>query len=379
MRIAVNTRFLLTSKMEGFGWYTYEVVSRMVRSHPEHTFIFFFDRAFDPSFVFAGNVIPVVLAPQARHPILFRIWFNVSVRRALKKYKADLFFSPDGYLSLTTNVPQIAVIHDINFEHNPEDVPQSALNYLKYYFPKFTRKADHILTVSEYSRQDIITTYGIPESSVSVAWNGASEKFRPADADQKKAAEERFAGGHPYLLFVGALHPRKNVGRLLEAYDQMKQNQPDTPFKLVIVGEQMFSNGASTVHIPENIGQDVLFTGHLSMDDLVSAMSGASIFTYVPYFEGFGIPLVEAMRCGIPILSGNRTSLPEVAGDAALYCDPFDVGDICAKLTELCGNPSLRDQLGKRALERAGLFSWNHSSDLAWEVILSVAKKHQLL
>lgn len=140
MRIAINTRFLLSHKMEGFGWYTYEIVKRIVQNHPEHEFVLFFDRTYDKKFVFAKNAIPVVLSPQARHPILFRIWFNLSVKRALKKYNADLFFSPDGYLSLTSEVKQIGVIHDLNFEHFPQDLKPVMSRYYLKYFPKFARK-----------------------------------------------------------------------------------------------------------------------------------------------------------------------------------------------------------------------------------------------
>ncbi len=369
MRIAVNTRFLLASKMEGFGWYTYEVVSRMVRQHPEHTFIFFFDRKYDPSFIFGENVIPVVLPPQARHPLLFKIWFNQSVKRALKKYKADVFFSPDGYLSLTSPVPQVGVIHDINFEHNPEDIPKAALRYLRKYFPLFAKKAKHLLTVSEYSRQDIAKTYDIPLSKITAVWNGASEVFKPISDAEKQETEQHYAQGNPYLLFVGALHPRKNVGRLIEAYVGMKAQDPENPYKLVIVGEQMFSGPHGNLQIPETYQNDILFTGHLSLEELAKVMAGATVFTFVPYFEGFGIPLVEAMRCGTPILAGNRTSLPEVAGEAALYCDPFDVSTIREKMIEICGNAELRRELSARGLERSELFSWNRSAEKAWEII----------
>ncbi len=131
MRIAVNTRFLLSHKMEGFGWFTYEVVKRLVQNHPEHEFIFFFDRKYDSKYIFGDNVTPVILSPQARHPILFKIWFNYSVTKALKKYKADIFFSPDGYLSLKTEIKQISVIHDLNFEHYPQDLPSWPRKYLK--------------------------------------------------------------------------------------------------------------------------------------------------------------------------------------------------------------------------------------------------------
>ena len=151
MNIAINTRFLLPHKMEGFGWFTFEVVKRIVEQHPEHQFFFFFDRSYDKKFVFADNVVPVVLYPPARHPLLYKIWFDYSVTKALKKYNIDLFFSPDGYLSLKTKVKQIAVIHDLNFEHYPQDLPRSLRKYYKKYFPQFVKKSNHIITVSEFS------------------------------------------------------------------------------------------------------------------------------------------------------------------------------------------------------------------------------------
>ena len=222
MRIAINTRFLLPHKMEGFGWFTYETVKRMVESHPEHEFIFFFDRPFDSKFIFGNNVLPVVLHPQARHPLLFKIWFNWSVTRALKKYKVDVFLSPDGYLSLKTAIKQIAVIHDINCEHYPNDLPRSALNYLKKYFPQFAKKANHIITVSNFSKNDIVKTYDIAESKVTVAHNAAAEIFKPISLVEQEIVRDKFADGLPYFIFVGALHPRKNVGRLLMAFDDFK-------------------------------------------------------------------------------------------------------------------------------------------------------------
>ena len=130
MRIAINTRLLLPDKLEGIGWFTHEIMSRIVKAHPEHTFIFIFDRAFDQRFIYAENVEPVVMWPPTRHPLLYRIWFNWLLPRKLKKLKADAFISPDGYLALSSTVPTLAVIHDINFEHYPEDLPGA---YGRYY------------------------------------------------------------------------------------------------------------------------------------------------------------------------------------------------------------------------------------------------------
>ena len=371
MRIAINTRFLLSSKMEGFGWYTYEVVKRLVEQHPEHEFVFFFDRAFDPKYVFGSNVTPVVLNPPARHPVLFYIWFEWSVKRALRKYKIDVFFSPDGYLSLGSKVPQVGVIHDLNFEHYPQDIPWQPRMYLKHLFPKFARKATQIVTVSNYSKQDICATYGVPESNVTVGWNGASELFKPLDESEIVAVRTQHSSGRPYFIFVGALHPRKNVGRLLEAYKHFCER--NAAIDLLIVGETLWKN--TQLQLPELndvVKSRIHFTGHVSQSDLTRLVGAAHSLVFVPYFEGFGIPLVEAMKCGIPIISGNKTSLPEVAGEAALYCDPFDVDSITAAMHQLVNDEELYDHLAKSSLERGKLFSWDHTANACWQAIVSV-------
>ena len=369
MRIAINTRFLLSSKMEGFGWYTFEVVKRLVENHPEHEFIFFFDRTFDQKFIFGKNVTPVVLNPPARHPVLFVLWFEFAVKRALKKYKADVFFSPDGYLSLSSSIPQIAVIHDINFEHFPEDIPLAARKYLRHFFPKFAKKAAKIITVSEYSKQDIVNTYAISPDKIKVAWNGASDVFKPLSEEHKQSVRLNYTSGKPYFLFLGALHPRKNVKRLLEAYAMYRATE-NPLYEMVIVGESLWKNTAFQLGLPESVKNTVHFTGHLPLEELAKIMGAASVFTYVPYFEGFGIPLVEAMKCGTPILSGNLTSLPEVAGDAALYCDPMNVEDIANKLFEIASNDVLRVNLSQLGLERSQLFSWDKSAEIVWNEIV---------
>jgi glycosyltransferase involved in cell wall biosynthesis len=376
MRIAINTRFLLSKKMEGFGWYTYEITKRLVENHPEHTFIFFFDRPYDPKFIFGDNVIPVVLHPQARHPILFKIWFNISVKRALKKYKADLFFSPDGYLSLTTEIPQIAVMHDLNFIHNPEDLKPAMRRYYLTQFPKFAQKARHIITVSAYSKKDILAQYNLSGDAVTAIWNGASDAFKPLDDNAKGKTRKTVSNGKPYILFVGAIHPRKNVHRLIEAFTLFKEHQPNSPLQLVIVGTALWNNAEIDISIAEPIKDDIHFTGHLSLDDLALVMGAAEIFAFVPYFEGFGIPLVEAMRCGIPIIAGNRTSLPEVAGEAAIYADPFNSIDISEKIARLANNEALRTELGQKGLKRSTLFSWDQAAEKVWEVIRKELDSH---
>ena len=177
MKIAVNTRLLLKDRLEGIGWVAYETLRRMVKDHPEVEFYFIFDRQPDPMFLFGDNVKPIVLFPQARHPFLFIWFFEFSVKKALKQIQPDLFFSPDGYLSLRSDVSQVAQFHDLNFEHFPKDMPKIHLWHYKTFFPKFARKAKRIVTVSEFSKQDIVDCYGIDPKKIDVAYNGVNEKF----------------------------------------------------------------------------------------------------------------------------------------------------------------------------------------------------------
>ena len=358
--------------MEGFGWYTFEIVKRIVENHPEHEFIFFFDRPYSENFIFGKNVTPIVISPPARHPLLFMYWFEIGIKSALKKHKIDVFFSPDGYLSLQSNVPQIGVIHDINFKHYPKDLPASARYYLNYFFPRFAKKAAKLITVSAYSKEDIIRNYHIEPEKIVVAWNGASSFFKPVSEEIKVAIREKHAGGTDYFLFVGAIHPRKNVSRLVEAFLKFKQESNST-VKLIIVGESLWKNSAFSVELPESLQREICFTGHLAIEELALLTASALALTYVPYFEGFGIPLVEAMKCGTPILSGNLTSLPEVAGEAAMYCDPFDTTDIANKMGELVSSENLRKELASKGLERSKLFSWDSAAEIVWKEIALLA------
>ena len=359
---------LVKTKLEGFGWFAFETLHRICKNHPEHEFIFFFDRSFDTSFVFAENVTPVRLFPRTGRPLLFDWWFNRSVARALKEYRADVFVSPDGYLSLTTNVPQLAVIHDLNFEHYPEDLPRWASRYYKSRFPRFAEKATRILTVSEYSKQDIVKTYGISPQKIDVAYNGVNPAFAPISVEKQREVKQELTSGKDFFLFVGAQSPRKNLARLFSAFEQFKADGGEA--KLLVVGEKYWWDKATQEAYNENrFQQEILFTGHLQLHRLARVTASALALTYVSYFEGFGIPLVEAMRSGTPVIAAKATSLPEVGEDAVLYCDPFDVNSISARLTEVEKNESLRQGLIEKGLRRAEYFSWEKTAKIMWNSI----------
>lgn len=372
VRIAVNTRLLLKDKLEGIGWFTYENLIRISANHPEHTFLFLFDRPFDPSFVFADNVEPIVIGPQARHPILFRWWFNISVTKALKKHKADVFFSPDGFLSLSTTIPQIAAIHDLNFEHYPGDLQRRNARYYKRYFPKFARIATRIVTVSEFSKQDICSQYGIDHSRIDVVHNGVNENFHSLEEDSKLVVRNKYAEGNPYFIFVGSLHPRKNITRLLLAFDEMKSST-GCPHKIILVGNRYWWNSAMEQSFQSLVHkEDVIFQGGVSGELLNNLIASSEAMTFVPYFEGFGIPILEAFKCETVLITSNVTSMPQVAGDAALLVDPFSVESIAEAMRKVASGEVDRENLISRGRQRVTHFSWNKTAELLWKSIEKV-------
>lgn len=366
MRIAVNTRLLLKGKLEGIGWFTLETLKRMTLNHPEHEFIFIFDRPYDPDFIFAENIIPVVIGPPARHPFLFYLWFDFQIPRVLKKYKADLFLSPDGYLSLRTKVPQLAVIHDINFIHRPEDFPWLIEKYYNYFFPKFARKAKRIATVSYYSKEDITRSFKIDYDKIDVVYDGINQIFEPISEEEKIKTREKYTGGQEYFLFVGALHPRKNVSGLLKAFDAFKSYE-NSPVKMVIVGGEMHKTGdIFDTYDNMRFRDDVVFTGRVSTEELHFIFGAALALTFVPFFEGFGIPIVEAMSAGIPVICSNTTSMPEVGGNAVLYADPVKIEQITEAMLKIAEDPALRAEMVEKGFVQKNKFSWDETARLLW-------------
>lgn len=376
LEIVVNTRLLLKNKLEGIGWFTYETLKRITTEHPNDHFVFLFDRDFDEEFIFSDNITPVVLSPQARHPILFYWWFEISVANFLNKYKPDLFLSPDGYLSLNSNVKQLAVIHDLNFEHYPEDLPYLVRKYYKHFFPKFARKASRIVTVSEFSKEDIVKQYQINPSNIDVVYNGCNEIFKPATTQDKTTTKNAYTDNKDYFVFVGALQPRKNVSRLFMAFDKFKEST-NSDVKLVIVGEKYYwAKDIKSTYINMKYKGDVVFTERLATNELKNVIGSAIALTYVPYFEGFGIPILEGMNCDTPVITSNVTSMPEIAKDAALLVDPFSIESIANAMVSLYKNEDERKRLIIKGRERKLDFNWDSTANKLWDSIeKNVAQK----
>jgi glycosyltransferase involved in cell wall biosynthesis len=372
LKIAVNTRLLLKDRLEGIGWFSYEILKRITRNHPEHEFLFIFDRPFAPEFIFGDNVKGVVIGPPARHPILFYIWFELSIPRLLKKHKVDLFLSPEPYMPLKLNVPSIQTIHDLSFEHYPNDLPFAAQKYNQRMIPLAAKKASQIFSVSEYSKSDIAKLYGISADKIDVVYNASKEDFVPSSSEQIQETRNKYSGGKPYYLYVGALNPRKNLVNLFKAYDQVCEAK-GAENKLVVVGNKMYwTKEIEQTFNSMKFKNEVVFLGHLDTDNLNKVYGAALALTYISYFEGFGIPIVEAFRSHCPVITSNVTSMPEVAGDAALLVDPFKVDEIAEAMMQIANSDELRQDLIKKGCQQVKKFSWDISAEKIWESLVKI-------
>jgi len=258
------------------------------------------------------------------------------------------------------------VIHDLNFEHYPDDLPYPERTFYRHYFPQYARKANRIATVSEFSRRDITNQYHVSPDKIDVVYNGANDRYTPLPESEKFLVRAKYTGGLPYFVFVGALHPRKNLTNLFRAFDLFRE-KTGIKMKLLIIGQKKWwTTGIKEAYDRMKFNMDVEFCGRLEPSELNRAISAATALTYVSYFEGFGIPILESFYCETPVITSNVTSMPEVAGNAAILVDPFSATSICEGMRKIASDPDLAISLNEKAKERRQVFTWQKTADLLW-------------
>ncbi len=325
--------------------------------------------------VMGDNVTPYVIPPQARHPLLWHSWFHLMLPLKMRQIRPDLFFSPEFYLTGANHIPQIPVFHDIAYEHYPKDIAPFASWHCRTFSPKYAAKAAQILTVSDFSKRDIMAQYGTDESKISVVYNGASHGFRALSAEEKDRIRSTYTGGNPYFHFVGTIQPRKNLENLLRAFDKFKTQQPSS-VKLLLVGRKGWQYaGAMETYEAMRHKEDVIFTGFVSDEELNGIYAASLALCYVPYFEGFGIPILEAMQSETAVICSHAASMPEVAGDAAIMVDPFSPEAIAEALQRIWENPAERQKLIEKGKKQRENFSWEKTYSLVWKVLSGYLEK----
>ncbi len=261
--------------------------------------------------------------------------------------------------------PVVVSVHDLSFEHLPQTFNRRSRTQLRLTVRHSVKRAARILTLSEHTRRDMIETYGTsPERITAIPLAAPSYFGRVREERELQRVRHIYGIEGDYILCVSSIQPRKNLPRLVRAYESLRNKRgPGKLPKLVLVGKCAWLYDETLRSIEEGRMKDsIILTGYVPQSDLPALYSGSICFVYPSYFEGFGLPPLEAMKCGTPVIAGNRTSLPEVVGDAGILVDPFDVNAIAAAIERLVDDPDLRQQLSVKGVARSRLFDWNETA-----------------
>jgi glycosyltransferase involved in cell wall biosynthesis len=360
----------------GIGRYVRELAGALIDSAPPDSL---------PIRLFAagGQGQPAPDIPHTRwHPSVFserghaRLWQRLNLPLPVEVWtgRLDVFHATDFTLPSTLpDTRTVLTIHDLSFERFPQDTMPGMLEYLRRVVPRSAQRADHIIAVSEATRRDLIELYHLPPEKITAIGHGVSGEWSPASGAEIGRIRQKY-GISPdadYILTVGTLQPRKNHLRLVQAFARLKGEA-----RLVISGGEGWRyEGVREEMDRLKIGGRVIFTGRVEDSELRALYSGAAVMAYPALYEGFGLPVLEAMACGAPVLASNTSSLPEVLGSAGLLVDPLEVEALTAGIDRLLGDESLRRGLRSKGLARAAEFTWERAARATWEVYQKVESK----
>ena len=308
--------------------------------------------------------VPAATVNLGYKPWRMLVWLGQAGRVGFNRLVpgATLFHATEHLLLPLRGVPTVLTVHDLIFRRYPAHHKPLNRWYLNPTLPLFCRRAGHIIAVSEQTKRDVIAAYGVPAKKISVIYEAADPRFRPQPAEDRSRCPARYDLPERYLLFVGTIEPRKNLGRLLAAFERL--HAEGLTDALVIVGKRGWLYDDFFARLEGSPAkQAVIFPGFVPDADLPAVYAGAQALAFPSEFEGFGLPVLEAMACGAPVVCSNTSSLPEVAGDAALLVDPLDVDALTDALRRVLNDPALAADLRARGLAQAARFSWARAAE----------------
>lgn len=366
MRIGIDASRLGGATHTGIERYSYEIIGAIAQLERD-----------DPIILY-GNGLPSTLPPLGPN-VTFRsipfprLWTHLRLSWEMGWDAPDVLFVPAHVLPLIHPRRSVVTIHDVGYLAFPET--HRVVRRLELHLSTLwnVRKAWRIITVSRATRDDLVHHYHVPVERMSVIPHGVSPRFRPADNPADiEAVRARYALPERYILYVGTIQPRKNIVRLIDAFAQIARSQsPAETTHLVLAGKRGWLTRAIEQRAAEHqLSDRVRFLGYVPEEDFLPLLQGAQVFAFPSLAEGFGMPVLEAMACGIPVLTSTTTALPEVAGDAALLVDPHETGAIAEGLQRLISDAALREELRARGLARAQAYSWERAARATLDVLM---------
>ncbi len=347
----------------GIGRYTRRLVGALAALDRQNRYILFSAGRDAPGAVWPPNFRRRELPLQDRHLALLWQRLRLPLPVELVTGRLDILHSPDFVLPPTLGARTVLTIHDLSFLRHPECSSPPLLRYLLDAVPRSVRRADLLLADSASTRQDLIELLQVPPERVAVLYPGVEPHFAPQSEARVGHVLAGYGVRRPYILALGTLQPRKNFARLIRAYHLLRQRH-DLPHQLVIGGGRGWLEEEIHRTIAElGLGASVLLAGYVADEDLPALYSGAEVFAFPSLYEGFGLPVLEAMACGTPVVTGNVSSLPEVAGDAALLVPPEDVEALAEALWRTLSDGVLRNLLRERGFQQVKRFTWSAAAE----------------
>lgn len=358
MNIGVDIR-TLSFRRGGISQYTYYLLKNLIRlDNKNQYYLFNFTKSSYEWDTFRGNVREIVLRfPQRIGLKCF--WENLLVPFAAWKYDINIWFSPDFFVPKSLRIPCLVTIHDLIFMRYYDPSSRYSLQ-MQAKVAYAIKHAARIIVTSHFTSEDISKVFPYEKENVSVIHLAADERFYPIkDRFLLTSVLSRYGIDFPYILFVGETSHRKNIVGLLRAFRILKDKGRLCGQKLLIVGKRTSNTDEILQEISEiKLSEEVFFTGYIPDEDLPFIYNGADVFVFPSLYEGFGIPILEAMSCQVPVVASNVTSIPEVAGNGALLCDPYDIDDIADKIDQIVNKRIDIDELNKEAMSQVSKFSW---------------------
>ena len=368
MRVAIDAR-----KLHDFGIGTYirNLLRHLARTDRDNEFVLLCGEADLGVAAQLGPNFRAVLEPSPNYSLREQ----VHVPWVLRRERPDVYHAPHYVLPAGVRCPSVVTIHDCIHLMFPQYLPNRiAYAYARAQMWAAARRSDRILTVSEASKRDILHLFNVAPEKIVVVYNAIDTHFSVTPSDEAVArVRERYQLDHRFVLYVGNIKPHKNLVRLIEAFDELRRGELED-LKLLIIGDQISKLPAlrRAVH-RHKLHKHVRFLGYLADDQLAILYRLASVFAFPSLYEGFGLPPLEAMASGTPVLTSNVSSLPEVVGDAAVLVNPYDVDDIVDGLRRVLTNPALAAEMRRKGIERAREFSWERSVAKTWGVYQQIA------